>query len=315
MGVGAAVLGASLLTGGGAGDDLPDLAGPPARRLEGVTMMVAHRDAVLRELLASFEDGSAPSGTASYGAGAGRGDQRIGSGPRLGGVSGGLSWKASETVLFYKALFLTGGGSTAIPIVLGILLASVILVAVRTSGSTGTACGFLSSRSSPSPAPFLYYGIRFCGERNRGASGGRVWWARLVIVPWGATVPALGIYPTVGVPAASECAGSPAALPVWLWTFIIEPRARSRRRASWCREQKPGSVQPADPGRTVCGWISDMLRSLERMGADLAALRAEVERLKQLAGRAAHAARRSRRGSGRGRARIRRGAVAELRDE
>jgi len=41
---------------------------------------------------------------------------------------------------------------------------------------------------------------------------------------------------------------------------------------------KPQPAVPVEPSRIDL----DMQRSLERMGADLAALRAEVERLKQL---------------------------------
>jgi len=99
------------------------------------------------------------------------------------------------------------------------------------------------------------------------------------IVQWAPRVPALGIYPTVeslalqGVLLLLLVAGL-------VWTFVIEP---SRLKATSVmvpepQAAKPQPAVPVEPSRIDL----DMQRSLERMGADLAALRAEVERLKQL---------------------------------
>jgi hypothetical protein len=99
------------------------------------------------------------------------------------------------------------------------------------------------------------------------------------IVPWAPRVPALGIYPTV------ESLALQGVLLLLLagglvWTFVIEPRRLKTTNVMVPETQpaSPGSAVPVEPSRVDL----DMQRSLERMGADLAALRAEVERLKQL---------------------------------
>jgi hypothetical protein len=100
------------------------------------------------------------------------------------------------------------------------------------------------------------------------------------VLPWGPRLPALGIYPTI------ESLSLQLVLLLLLgvallWTFVIEPR-----RLPVTSELIPEPVSPAQsaagaatlepPGRVE----SDMLRSLDRMDADLAELRAEVDRLK-----------------------------------
>ena len=70
------------------------------------------------------------------------------------------------------------------------------------------------------------------------------------------------------------------AIVALVWTFVIEPR-RLKVTSVLVPDEKRRAVPPAipvEPSRVDL----DMLRSLERMDADLAELRAEVERLKQL---------------------------------
>jgi len=181
-----------------------------------------------------------------------------------------------ETVLFYKALFLTGG-SSPVPIVLGILVASVVLVAVYVGinkyGVRIPLKPFFAFTSA-----FLYYmAFVFAGKGIAELQEGGL--VGTTIVPWAPRVPALGIYPTVeslalqGVLLLLLVAGL-------VWTFVIEP---SRLKATSVmvpepQAAKPQPAVPVEPSRIDL----DMQRSLERMGADLAALRAEVERLKQL---------------------------------
>jgi len=181
-----------------------------------------------------------------------------------------------ETVLFYKALFLTGG-SSPVPIVLGILVASVVLVAVYVGinkyGVRIPLKPFFAFTSA-----FLYYmAFVFAGKGMAELQEGGL--VGTTIVQWAPRVPALGIYPTVeslalqGVLLLLLVAGL-------VWTFVIEP---SRLKATSVmvpepQAAKPQPAVPVEPSRIDL----DMQRSLERMGADLAALRAEVERLKQL---------------------------------
>ena len=92
-------------------------------------------------------------------------------------------------------------------------------------------------------------------------------------------MPALGIYPAVESLAQVLLLLLRGGL---AWTFMIEPR-RLKTTNDMVPESQPaqsqsGSPVPVEPSRVDL----DMQRSLDRMGADLAALRAEVERLKQL---------------------------------
>jgi high-affinity iron transporter len=181
-----------------------------------------------------------------------------------------------ETVLFYKALFLTGG-SSPIPIVLGILVASVILVAVYVGinkyGVKIPLKPFFAFTSA-----FLYYmAFVFAGKGIAELQEGGL--VGTTIVQWAPRVPALGIYPTV------ESLALQGVLLLLLagglvWTFMIEPRRLKTTNVMVPETQaaSSGSAVPVEPSRVDL----DMQRSLERMGADLAALRAEVERLKQL---------------------------------
>ncbi len=102
VGVGAAVAGQPAHRGG-AGDDLPDLTGPPrgARRRDHDGR---DGDAVLRELLAAVEDGSGQVESLRAGPGAGRGDQRIRSRTRLGGVPRGLSRRLRDGAVLQGAV-------------------------------------------------------------------------------------------------------------------------------------------------------------------------------------------------------------------
>jgi len=181
-----------------------------------------------------------------------------------------------ETVLFYKALFLTGG-SSPIPIVLGILVASVILVAVYVGinkyGVRIPLKPFFAFTSA-----FLYYmAFVFAGKGIAELQEGGL--VGTTIVPWAPRVPALGIYPTVESLALQGVLLLLLAGGLVL-TFMIEPRRLKTTNVLVPEPQPatPGSPVPVEPSRVDL----DMQRSLERMGADLAALRAEVERLKQL---------------------------------
>ncbi len=126
---------------------------------------------------------------------------------------------------------------------------------------------------------FLYYmAFVFAGKGIAELQEGGL--VGTTIVPWAPRVPALGIYPTV------ESLALQGVLVLLLivglvWTFVIEPRRLQGDERHGAGRRKPPGAQPAipvEPSRVDL----DMLRSLERMGADLAALRAEVERLKQL---------------------------------
>jgi high-affinity iron transporter len=185
-----------------------------------------------------------------------------------------------ETVLFYKALFLAGTGS-APPVFLGMVAGgaclAIVYLAINRWGVRIPLKPFFGFTSA-----FLYYmAFVFAGKGIAELQEGGV--IQTTILGAGPRLPALGIYPTVeslalqGVLLALLLAGL-------VWTFVIEPR-----RLQVTSELVPDFAPPpaaaasmpmaAEPiGRVE----TDVLRSLERMDADLAELRAEVERLKTM---------------------------------
>jgi high-affinity iron transporter len=169
-----------------------------------------------------------------------------------------------ETVLFYKALFLSGSGGGAMPVVGGILVGSVVLlaiyVAIHRFGVRLPLKPFFAVTSA-----FLYYmAFVFAGKGIAELQEGNL--LPSTFISWAPRIPALGIYPTV---ESLSVQGVLLALLVLalVWNFVIQPR-RVRRLA---RVRVP-------EGR---GANVDLLRSLERMEADLAAMRAEVERMRR----------------------------------
>ena len=199
-----------------------------------------------------------------------------------------------ETVLFYKALFLAGGsGASTGAIVAGIGLGAVVLVgvyvAINRFGVRLPLKPFFGVTSA-----FLYYmAFVFAGKGVAELQEGGL--VPTTILSWGPRLPALGIYPTV------ESLAAQAVLLVLLlvavvWTFVLEPR-RLRVTSVMVPEPTPrpsGRMHGvAVPPTVAPGTRTELLRSLERMEADLAELRAEVERMRgQLRERQSESARR-----------------------
>ncbi len=182
-----------------------------------------------------------------------------------------------ETVLFYKALFVTGGSPAAtMPILAGILLGSLVMVvvylAINRFGLRLPLKPFFGVTSG-----FLYYmAFVFAGKAVAELQEGGM--ISTTIVLGAPRVPALGIYPTVESLLAQGVLIALLILAL-AWTFVIEPRRRHR----------PGSALPeplhrepvvAIPAPVPPEASRDLLRSLERMEADLSEMRSEVERMK-----------------------------------
>jgi high-affinity iron transporter len=180
-----------------------------------------------------------------------------------------------ETVLFYKALFLTGGPSGgAMPIVLGILLGSVVMVgvyiAISRFGLRLPLKPFFGVTSA-----FLYYmAFVFAGKGVADLQEGGT--LPTTIVLGAPRVPALGIYPTV---ESLLVQGVLVLLLViaLVWTFVVAPR---RARSSVPEPMRTTPVTVAVPPQVPQGASLELLRSLERMEADLGEMKAEVERMK-----------------------------------
>lgn len=188
-----------------------------------------------------------------------------------------------ETVLFYKALLLSGPASF-FPVFAGMLVGGLLL------GATYYAIDRFGVKLPLKPffgvtSAFLYYmAFVFAGKGIAELQEGGV--VGTTIVGWAPRFPAVGIYPTVeslavqGILVLALAAGL-------VWTFIIEPR-RLPVTSVLVPDAEPAAapkpvLTPNEPALVRRDKReTDMLRSLERMDADLAELRAEVERLKDL---------------------------------
>ena len=186
-----------------------------------------------------------------------------------------------ETVLFYKALFVAGGsGSSTVAVLAGIALGSVVMVivylAINRFGVRLPLKPFFGVTSA-----FLYYmAFVFAGKGIAELQEGQL--VPTTIVSWAPRIPSLGIYPT----AESQLAQS--ALLVLLvaalvWTFVIEPRRLPGAPTVVPERTAPATgqgVRSAAQSTVTAGIRSELLRSLERMEADLAEMRAEVDRMR-----------------------------------
>jgi high-affinity iron transporter len=156
-----------------------------------------------------------------------------------------------ETVLFYKALFLTGGiGGSSMPIVAGILVGSAILVgvyiAISRFGVKLPLRPFFGVTSA-----FLYYmAFVFTGKGVAELQGGGV--LPTTIVSWAPRMPALGIYPTVESLLAQGVLAI-LLLAALVWTFVIETRRQNTTPAT-----PPGS-RPSKPagGKTLKAGLTE----------------------------------------------------------
>ena len=187
-----------------------------------------------------------------------------------------------ETVLFYKALMVAGpAGGAVLPVVLGIAAASVVLgvvyVLINRFGVRLPLKPFFGITSA-----FLYYmAFVFLGKGIAELQGGGV--IPITVVSWAPQIERLGIYRTVESLTAQAILLA-LLLAAVVWTFYLEPR-----RLRVTQELVPDPVPADTAGRGGEAQLADaasvpfevdLLRSLERMDADLAELRAEVDRLK-----------------------------------
>ena len=190
-----------------------------------------------------------------------------------------------ETVLFYKALVLAGpAGNTLLPVVGGIALGSLVLVAVY------YAINRFGVRLPLKPffavtGLFLYYmAFLFAGRGIAELQEGGI--IATTVLPWAPRIPALGIYPTVESLVAQGVLAA-LLLGALVWSFLLAPRRRVNAPAVITLDQELASeeatVDPAvvEGHRPIApGTRQGLVRSLERMEGDLAALRAEVERMR-----------------------------------
>jgi high-affinity iron transporter len=125
-----------------------------------------------------------------------------------------------ETVLFYKALFVSATASGAMPVAAGMLAGGLVLVVVYVAidrfGVRLPLKPFFAVTSG-----FLYYmAFVFAGkgvaELQEGGTIGTT------VAAWAPRIPALGIYPTAESLAAQGILVL-LAIAALLWTFVIAP--------------------------------------------------------------------------------------------
>jgi len=127
-----------------------------------------------------------------------------------------------ETVLFYKALFLSGGpGSTGMPILGGMVVGSLVLVGVYIAISRFGVRLPLKPFFGVTSALLYYMAFVFAGKGVAELQGSGL--LPTTMVEWAPRVPFLGIYPTV---ESLLVQGVLFGLLVGalVWTFGIEPR-------------------------------------------------------------------------------------------
>ena len=114
-----------------------------------------------------------------------------------------------------------------------------------------------------------FMAFSFAGKAVAELQEGRL--LRLTPVPGGPRLPALGIYPT----AESLLAQGVLlllALVALVWLFLVEPRRRGARAAPG---ESPAARRAGAPGPD-----QELVRSLDRIEADLAEVRSELERMR-----------------------------------
>lgn len=167
-----------------------------------------------------------------------------------------------ETVLFYKALMLAGGTGSLFPVLagmaLGALVLAIVYVAINRFGVRLPLKPFFTVTSA-----FLYYmAFVFAGKAVAELQEGEL--VGTTSVGWAPRIPALGIYPTAESLLAQALLILLAIVAVF-WIFLVAP-ARARRR------QRALAPRPDD---------RELVRSLDRIDADLAEARAELERVRE----------------------------------
>jgi hypothetical protein len=159
------------------------------------------------------------------------------------------------------------------PIIAGILLGSLIMVgvylAINRFGLRLPLKPFFGVTSA-----FLYYmAFVFAGKAIAELQEGG--FVSTTIVLGAPRVPALGIYPTVESLLAQSILVALLLLAL-IWTFTIEPRRRRRVAPEPLGPVPVVGIRPPVPQEAS----RELLRSLERMEADLGEMRSEVERMK-----------------------------------
>ncbi len=151
-----------------------------------------------------------------------------------------------ETVLFYKALFVSAPAGGTMPVAAGLMAGALVLVivyiAIDRFGVRLPLKPFFAVTSA-----FLYYmAFVFAGKGVTDLQeGGGV---STTVVSWAPRIPALGIYPTAESLSAQGLLLLLAALAL-VWTFVVQPRRPVPTRLRSGAGASQGDVPVATPQR------------------------------------------------------------------
>jgi len=179
-----------------------------------------------------------------------------------------------ETILFYKAIFVGAGNAGIGPAVAGMLAGAVVLlgvyVAINRFGVRLPLKPFFGMTSA-----FLYLmAFIFAGKGVAELQAARV--VSTTYAPWAPNFPSLGIYPTIETLLVQALLLALAAGAL-VWTFVVAPR-RLPVTSVMLPEATGRAIVPMPAARSN----RELIRSLERIDADLAEVRSELERMRGL---------------------------------
>jgi high-affinity iron transporter len=126
-----------------------------------------------------------------------------------------------ETVLFYKALAVSGGSGALVPVVAGVAVGAVLLAGVYLAINRFGVRLPLKPLFGITGALLYYIAFVFAGKGMADLQEAGV--VALTPMPGAPRVPAMGIYPTLESLSAQGVLVLLAVLAL-LWTFVIEPR-------------------------------------------------------------------------------------------
>lgn len=169
-----------------------------------------------------------------------------GSGMALAGVAFLAVYREGfETVLFYKALYVTGGSGSAGAVTAGIIVGAALLVAVYVGIEKFGLKIPMRPFFAVTGATLAYMAFVFAGNGVKELQEGG--YIGSTMVPGGPRNEFLGVYPTVESLAVQGFILL-AILAAVVWTFIIKPRTRSATELP-----NPSPEPPAKPLTTVGG--------------------------------------------------------------
>jgi high-affinity iron transporter len=182
-----------------------------------------------------------------------------------------------ETILFYKALFSSGGDGALLPVLLGMGAGAVALVgvyiAINRFGVRLPLRPFFGITSA-----FLYLmAFIFAGKGIAELQAGSL--VSTTYVAGAPNIPALGIFPTLETLLAQALLLTLAAVAL-AWMFLVAPR-RLRVTSVMVPDPEPAPARADGVPEVSATQSRDLARSLERIEADLAEVRAEVERMRR----------------------------------